>query len=113
MSDLIQLVNALRRPRLLLQAVRHGLTEYHRDRLLRRLLGGTTLPGPRRAVAALLLSEEHLETARRAGDASYNPARHVEVLVALISEARELSSEAARDERAETQAQPIRRLAAG
>jgi len=113
MTELTQLVNALRRPRLLLQAVRHGLADYQRERVLRRVLGGTSLPTPRRAVASLLLAEEVLEAARTARDASYSVARHVEVLIALVAEARSLSSEAARAERDAVQDRPLRRVRAG
>ena len=112
MSDPAQLVNALRRPRLLLRAVRHGLGEYQRDRVLRRVLGGTALPAPRRAVMALLAAEELLETARQSRDAGYSVARHVEVLIALVCEARTLSSEAARAERDARQDPPLRRASA-
>lgn len=88
MSDVIQLVNELRRPKLMLAAVRHGLGDYQRERTLRRFLGGAPLPTSRRAVALLLSTEEQIEEARRAGDASYSPARHIDALIALISEAR-------------------------
>ncbi|MDF0599524.1 DUF6477 family protein [Psychromarinibacter sp. C21-152] len=108
MSELLHLVSALRRPRLLLAAVRHGLTEYNREKTLRRLTGGGALPAPRRAVQSLLLAEEMQEAARLAREATYSPARHIEILVALIAEARTLSSEAARSERAATAPPPLR-----
>ncbi len=93
MSDLLACVTALRRPHLLLQAVRHGLEEYRRERRLRRLLPGTVLPGTAlpavgTALAPLLEVEAQLEEARRGRVAGYSPARHVEVLIALVAEAR-------------------------
>jgi hypothetical protein len=81
-------LEALRRPRLLIRAARHGLAEYDRNRDLRRLLAAPAPPPPERAVAQLLASEARLEAARRAQDAGYSVARHVEVLIALIAEAR-------------------------
>jgi hypothetical protein len=96
MTDPFTRLAALRRPRLLLQAARHGLREYRRERRLRRLLPGTIMPGTAlpdegAAVAPLLEVEAQLEEARRARDAGYSPARHVEVLIALVAEARALA----------------------
>ena len=91
MADLISLVETLRRPRLLLQAARHGLAEYNRDRVLKRLTRGAALPSPKGAVSSLLSVEASLENARRTGDASYNVSRHVEVLIALLAETSLLS----------------------
>jgi len=76
----------LRRPRLLVNAARHGLASYRRDRDLRRLIDDA-LP-PERAVPRLMTEEERLEETRRAGDAAYSAMRHIEVLSALIAEAR-------------------------
>ena len=88
MTDPLTLLAALRRPCLLIRAAKFGLTDYRRDRDLARLTQSTTLPSPRRAVS-LLMSEEHrLEETRRSGDATYSVARHIEVLVALMAEAR-------------------------
>ncbi len=91
MTDLISLVNALRRPRLLLRAAAHGLADYNRERMLKRLTRKPSVPGPKTAVLSLLSVEETLETARVSGDASYNVSRHVEVLIALLAEARLLA----------------------
>lgn len=91
MSDLITLVNALRRPRLLIRAARFGLSDYNRDSSLKRLARTPTLPSPKGAVNSLLGVEAELEDARTKGEASYSVARHIEVLIALIAEARLLS----------------------
>lgn len=91
MTDPIQLLNALRRPRLLIRAARFGLSDYSRERDLTRLLGQTRAPGPKQSVGVLLEEEEALEATRKSGDAGYSIARHVEVLIALIAEARLLA----------------------
>lgn len=91
MTDLVDLVNTLRRPQLLIRAAAHGLSEYNRGRALKRLTKGQGLPSPRGAVASLLPVEAALEDARRTGDASYSVARHVEVMIALLAEARLLT----------------------
>lgn len=76
----------LRRPRLLVNAARHGIASYRRERDLRRLL--ETAPSPEIALPRLLSEEERLEQTRRAGDATYSVMRHIEVLSALMAEAR-------------------------
>ncbi|ACM01013.1 DUF6477 family protein [Cereibacter sphaeroides] len=85
MTDMHGLLAEIRRPRLLMRAARLGLADYRRERDLRRLVPD---PEPGRAVAALLAEERDLERRRRAGDATYSVAHHVEVLIALIAEAR-------------------------
>lgn len=99
MSDLVQRVNDLRRPRLLLKAVRHGLPEYRREQTLRQLLRLPVVPAPQRAAAILLQAEDEIDQARRQNDAAYSPARHVALLVALICEMRLMTGAAARGER--------------
>ncbi|MCP3972307.1 MAG: hypothetical protein GY717_18685 [Rhodobacteraceae bacterium] len=91
MSDLINFVNALSRPRLLVRAAKLGLADYNRARVLKRLTKSAVLPSPRAAVSKLLSAEESLENARQTGEASYTPSRHVEVLIALLAEARLLA----------------------
>ena len=88
MTDFPGILNTLRRPRLLVRAARFGLRDYKRERDLRRLVNSETLPSPVNAVPTLLAEEARLEATRRARDAAYSPARHVELLVALISEVR-------------------------
>ncbi|MGB0900581.1 DUF6477 family protein [Halocynthiibacter sp.] len=92
MTDLMTLLNALRRPRLLIRAARFGLTHYSRDRDLTRLVQDEKLPGPGRAVTQLMNVENDMEEKRKTGDASYSIARHVELLVALMAEIQILRS---------------------
>jgi len=77
----------LRRPRLLIRAARFGLADYDRTRSLRRIFpegGARTAHNP---LPPLMEQEAACEGRRKTGDASYNVARHVEILIALISEA--------------------------
>ena len=85
MSDFRVMLANLRRPRLLMRAARFGLGDYRRERDLRRLV--TTIATPEETVPQLLSVEERLEATRLAGDASYSPARHIDVLIALLAEA--------------------------
>ncbi|GGD31724.1 DUF6477 family protein [Sinisalibacter lacisalsi] len=88
MTDVTALLAALRRPRLLIRAARFGLADYNRERDLKRLMHLPAAPGPRIAVDRLLRAEAEMETRRKQGVAAYSPARHVEILIALMAEAR-------------------------
>lgn len=88
MTDFRALLADLRRPRLLIRAARFGMADYRRERDLKRLIDTISPASPEIALPRLLREEEKLETTRRAGDASYSLSRHIEVLIALMSEAR-------------------------
>lgn len=88
MSDLSTILANLRRPRLLIRAARHGIQDYRRDRDLRRLINASSPPSPETALARLFDAEERAEETRRAGDAGYSIGRHVELLIAMMAEAR-------------------------
>lgn len=78
----------LNRPSILVRAARLGTTEMNRERTLRRVLHGETIPAPGQAFEELLRKEAAMNEARCDGGAAYSPARHVELLAALIHEAR-------------------------
>ncbi|MEO8243140.1 MAG: DUF6477 family protein, partial [bacterium] len=86
MSDFRTLLANLRRPQLLIRAARCGLTDYRRERDLRRLLHAQ--PTPDRAIRQLLSEEERMEAIRQSGEASYSVTRHIELLIALMAEVR-------------------------
>ena len=94
MSDLSTILANLRRPRLLIRAARHGIQDYRRDRDLRRLINTSSPPSPETALARLFDAEERAEETRRAGDAGYSIGRHVELLIAMMAEARLLRPQA-------------------
>ena len=81
-------LSSLRRPSLLVRAARLGLQDYNREICLRRLMPGETIPRPGHAFATLVERENFVNETRRAGDATYSIARHIELLIALIDEAR-------------------------
>ena len=87
----------LRRPKLLIRAARFGLESYDRSRDLKRLLHADAAPSPRAAVDHLFEAEAILEDDRTSGQAGYSPARHVELLIALIAETRLLAASATPD----------------
>jgi len=86
MSDFCMVLSNLRRPRLLMHAARFGLGDYCRDRDLRRLVKGGL--SPEQTVPSLLALEADIEASRLAGEGGYSAARHIDVLVALLAEAR-------------------------
>ncbi|SDX99102.1 DUF6477 family protein [Citreimonas salinaria] len=88
MKDILSLVSDLRRPRLLIRAARIGAQEYQRDPHLHRILGYGNLPRPGEALMRLLSIEGDLDEMRHGGDAGYSVSRHVEVLSAMMGEAR-------------------------
>ncbi len=99
MTDLIDLLSTLHRPRLLIRAARFGLNDYDRHRDLRRLTGIPHPPSPEAALRQLIADEAELDLMRREGAAGYNLARHVELLIAMMAEARLLPRPAPRDKR--------------
>ncbi len=86
MSDFRKVLSEMRRPSILMRAARLGLSDYNRNRWLKRLAPGETTP--ERILPRLLSAEEALEETRQRGDASYSIAQHIEVLIALLAEAR-------------------------
>lgn len=91
MNTDVTTVSALRRPGLLIRAARHGIVDYNRARDLRRLMRLDKTPTPAQAVGSLIEAEQSLEDTRKSGDATYSVIRHVEVLIALLAEARLLA----------------------
>jgi hypothetical protein len=92
MTDFAAILAALRRPRILIRAARAGVSDYRRERDLKRLLRLSRATAPRQALGTLLAEEDRLEATRAAGDATYNLQRHVAVLTAILAEARLLPS---------------------
>lgn len=86
MSDVLSRIMRLRRPRLLNRAARHGVLKYDRNRDLCRILRISSVPSSVAVLGRLSVEEETMEQKRKSGDASYSIARHVELLIALLSE---------------------------
>ena len=92
MQDILTMLNALHRPRLMMRAARIGAQEYKRDAHLPRLLGYEGLPRQGPALIKLMEMEADLENQRIGADASYSLIRHLDVLIAMVAEARVLKA---------------------
>lgn len=90
MQDLISMLQQLQRPKLMMRAARIGAEDYRRGAHLPRLLGYGALPRTAQAVMKLIDLEAELEHQRQAADANYSVLRHLDVMIALVSEARDL-----------------------
>lgn len=90
MQDLISMLHSIRRPPLLMRAARIGAEDYRRTVHLPRLLGYGVLPRHGSALLKLIEIEADLNTQRTSGDTSYSLIRHVDVLIAMLGEARVL-----------------------
>ncbi len=88
MTNTNSILATLRRPKLLVRAARHGLSDYNRKRDLARLTGQSPRAHTKTIVENLIVQEEHLEEVRKSGDATYRVSRHIELLVALMAECR-------------------------
>ena len=90
MQDVLSMLQALRRPSLFMRAARIGPDDYQRAAHLPRLLGYGMLPRHGAALMKLMELENTLNDQRRSGDTSYSLVKHVDVLIAMVGEARVL-----------------------
>ena len=97
MIDLLSMLTHLCRPTLLIRAARHGVDAYQRKVHLRRILGGVPLPGNGEALMQLMDVEAEMNRQRLDDGAGYSCAHHVEVLVAIMGEARILRASRAQN----------------
>ena len=88
MNDILSMLNVLRRPRLLMRAARIGAEDYRRSAHLPRLLGYGALPRHAIALMRLIEIEGELNALRLGDDSSYSLFRHIDVLIAIVGEAR-------------------------
>lgn len=88
MTQLLEQLNEIHRPRLLIQAARIGAATYRRDLHLRRLFEGGSIPLNAEALTRLMDMESQLNEDRMQNAASYCAADHVDLLIAMMGEAR-------------------------
>ena len=88
MQDILSMLNALKRPRLLMRAARIGAEDYRRVAHLPRLLGYGQLPRHGSALIRLMEIEANLNTLRLNDESTYSLLRHIDVLIAIVGESR-------------------------
>jgi hypothetical protein len=82
------MLQALRRPPLLMRAARIGADDYRRGVHLPRLLGYGMLPRHGAALMKLMELENDLNAQRVSGNTSYSLIKHVDILIAMVGESR-------------------------
>ncbi|SPH21322.1 hypothetical protein ASD8599_02074 [Ascidiaceihabitans donghaensis] len=92
MQDILSMLNQLQRPRLLMKAARIGAEDYRRTVHLPRLLGYGQMPRHGAALIKLMEVEDTLNVQRKDDESAYNLLRHIDVLIAIVGEARELQA---------------------
>jgi len=97
MEDVVTILNKLSRPKLLIRAARIGAQSYRRNVHLRKHFGYGAMPRSGQALLGLLEMETALNEQRREKDASYSAVRHVEILIAMMGEARILRASPAQN----------------
>lgn len=88
MQDVLTFLETLTRPRLLIRAARIGAQDYQRDTRLCLMLGLIKSPSAVAVLSKLIELEATLDDQRRAADAAYSARQHVDVLIAMMGEAR-------------------------
>ena len=87
MTDLLTMLARLKRPKTLIRAARIGMRDYRRSITLKRLLGFGPPTETTPILFALMELEAEMNAEREVNAAGYSPLRHVEVMIALMSEA--------------------------
>jgi hypothetical protein len=92
MMEILGHLENIQRPGLLMRAARIGVQYYRRERHLRGLLGTPHLPQHSVALDKLAEIESEMDARRMDRNAGYSVARHLEVLTAMVGEARQMLS---------------------
>lgn len=90
MQDALTILHKLRRPKMLMRAAQIGVAEYKRVAHLPRLLGYGRMPKQSEAILKLIEIEKNLKALREAGESADNLLRHIDVMIAIVGEARDL-----------------------
>ena len=90
MQDALTILHKLRRPKMLMRAAQIGVAEYKRVAHLLRLLGYGRMPKQSEAILKLIEIEKNLKALREAGESADNLLRHIDVMIAIVGEARDL-----------------------
>ena len=92
MQDVLGMMDRLTRPKLLIRAARLGADDYKREAHLPRVLGYGQVPRAAEALLKLMQQEAALNDLRKTQHAGYSLPRHLDLLIAMVGEARILRS---------------------
>ncbi len=92
MQDVLTMMDRLTRPKLLIRAARLGAEHYHRDTHLPRVLGYGQMPRTTEALLRLMQQEADVNRLRKTQDTTYSLPAHLDLLIAMVGEARILRS---------------------
>ena len=84
MSNCLEMLRTLRRPRLLIQAAQIGAAAYRRDIHMRKHIEAGAAPCPADLLIQLIDLEADLNDRRLQGEASYSVSDHVDILAARL-----------------------------
>ena len=85
--DILQRMDHLKRPPILVRAAKEGALRYQRRAHLKRFFGETPPTQSKDVLGQLLRLEDQSNDQRLAETADYSVTRHVDILIALIGEA--------------------------
>ncbi len=98
MQDVLTMMDGLTRPKLLIRAARLGAENYYRETHLPRVLGYGQVPRSGDALLRLIQQEADLNRLRKTQDTAYSLPAHLDLLIAMVGEARILrGSQISRD----------------
>lgn len=83
------------RPKILVTSAQFGARRYRRARDLPGAIPGLLARADAQILPELVAAEQRCEEERRARSAAYRPGRHVQILAALLAEARSLPEKVA------------------
>ncbi|MBE1293469.1 MAG: hypothetical protein GJ677_13370 [Rhodobacteraceae bacterium] len=88
MQDVLFKLEQLKRPRLLLRSAKLGAIEYTRNQHLRRYFADKKMPSHCEALTRLLELEVKVDAQRKNDSAAYSLIDHIDLLIAVLGEAR-------------------------
>lgn len=88
MQDILCKLEQIRRPRFLLRFARLGALEYTRNQHLKRHFTYDTMPSHSEALTWLFELEVKVDARRRTDSATYSLIEHMDLLIAMLGEAR-------------------------
>ena len=87
MLEITTQLQSLNRPSLLVRTAKIAINHFNRELILFRIFGYEVSVEPTEVIQDLIEREEEINTQRKTGDVTYNIARHISVLTALMNEA--------------------------